>query len=662
MMTTINSLYELFGLSPDCTDDELREAYRRAILQHHPDVNPDQVKTATATTQQLTVAYANLKEYHKYGAKIKNFDHEDGRIVASETVFVSFSFEFNEVDIENIAYRKSSFREAWEAFRQNSTDVLHALRFVHAAFNANREDAISDLLQNPILIDAASMLLSLVESESACETLIKWENILYENQLVKESIQILEDAFSTGKANFKVVEKLRSMHYSFAQGYLPLYASGEKRGKPAPDIRIEHLSRILELGFEYGYIHKLLAEAYHELGDDTQARTHLTRAYEIDPQLIGAVRISRALGFIPAKKPASSKEKKRAKYKYTRPEQIPSPSQIRKWAASGDWNEIFAFADLTKYSPRILPKSRSTIRQIASSLDGCSDTRSKKALECLLDSFYWEVREASIVSLSKIGDKHTLHLLKNLPPDNSRLEECRQQAVSYLKSRVEKQSLIETDITTTELIKRAKQAFAKRDFGQTRFLLESIVTTIEKNDPQYFDMIILLARTCAEMEDPNKAINLIKPIFAKLPIKTRYEISKELAVWLWDHLVFDPYDPVDDEDYLLALDILLKRALTSNKPDEVLENLRYLMGWLELVGENEVAQWLITLVRTEAPGTWYADSLKSGYYHRRIEASEYMKAQLTTIRDRIKTEIPNKLSQVLKSPKTFKDFPHRLSI
>ena len=226
------------------------------------------------------------------------------------------------------------------------------------------------------------MLISKVDSESACVTLIKWADILYEDHLVEESIQILEDVLATGNATSGVEEHLRRKHYYFAQGY----ASKDKK-RPVPAVRIKHLNRILELGFEYDYIYKQLAEAYHDLENDAQARTCLKRAYEINPELSGAVRISRALGF-QDKKTELSKTKKRRRYQFTRPEQIPLPSQIREWAANGDWDEILPFAEPDGYSPRIRSKTRNTLRQIASSLGGCPNIQAvsieESAQLCLL--------------------------------------------------------------------------------------------------------------------------------------------------------------------------------------------------------------------------------------------------------------------------------------
>ena len=62
-MVTIESLYRLFDVPPTCSDDELKHAYFHALLKHHPDKNLDDIDVATVKTQELTVAYANLKNF-----------------------------------------------------------------------------------------------------------------------------------------------------------------------------------------------------------------------------------------------------------------------------------------------------------------------------------------------------------------------------------------------------------------------------------------------------------------------------------------------------------------------------------------------------------------------------------------------------------------------
>lgn len=655
-MTMIKELYDLFGVSPDCIDDELRRAYLFIVRQHHPDMNPDRVEIATAKTQELTKAYTELKKYRQSHTFFSTADHKvcsEGWLEKIVEKSFTFSFLFSGVDIEDIAQRKKSFRDAWNAFRQNPSDVIRSLRLVHAAFEAERQDVIHDLLHNPTIIDAASLLLFCIDQELACITLVKWAEFLYQNQLGEESIRILEDVFYSGRDTSDVREELRRKHYGFAQGYVP----GMKR-KPEPEIRIKHLNRILELGFNYDYIYKLLAEAYHELGNNEQARVHLEQAYKINPQLSGAIKISRNLGLLPEEKSASSKTKKRKKYRYTAPGKIPSSSQIEKWAVDGNWDNILAFADLDSYSPRILSKARNTFRHIASTLGSYNDSRAIETLKKLAYSVYWDVRETSLLSLAKIGDRHTLKFLRNLPPDNSRLETCRENAISHLKARLKNQLKAKTDSPPEELIKLAKQTFDRTDYGQTIFLLENIASTIKQGHPLYFDMKVLLARAYAAMNDSSAAINLIKPVLDKLPAQYRCQIDKEIADWIWNRLVFEVYDSANDEDYLLAIGIHLDNTLTSNSPDEVLKNLRDLTRWLEILGEGDMATWIRMLIKTEAPGTWYVDSHNREQYIRKVQLSSYMRSEIDAIIDRIRTSVPGKISQVLKS-QTLEDVDHK---
>lgn len=53
--------YEVLGLAPDCTEDEVKQSYRRMALVWHPDKNRDN-PDATAKFQQLQEAYATLSD------------------------------------------------------------------------------------------------------------------------------------------------------------------------------------------------------------------------------------------------------------------------------------------------------------------------------------------------------------------------------------------------------------------------------------------------------------------------------------------------------------------------------------------------------------------------------------------------------------------------
>ena len=53
------SLYSSLGLSPDATNDEVKTAYHKAMLQTHPDKSP--TATAQARYQQVQDAYNTIK-------------------------------------------------------------------------------------------------------------------------------------------------------------------------------------------------------------------------------------------------------------------------------------------------------------------------------------------------------------------------------------------------------------------------------------------------------------------------------------------------------------------------------------------------------------------------------------------------------------------------
>jgi len=643
---TTDLLYNIFGVKPTCTDDELRRAYRRALLEHHPDRNLHQIDAATVKTQNINSAYAEIKRHReRQTSGFQGMGSEHGEIIIDGfkfTIEIQGPF-FGGVDIGDIAGRKEAFRKEWQRYQKNPSDPISALRLVHAAFKAEQQHSVKNLLLNPILIDSASLLLSLVENYDACEIIIKWSHILNQNQRGKEAVQILEDAFSTGNSLPSVASELRQLHYSWAQYSDPITGC-----KATPVVRVEHLRRILELGFTYDYIYKLIAEAYHDLGDDEQARVYLHHAFGLNPNLSGAMRISRALGFTQRAQSSLGKPKSPIKYKYSRPEHIPSTDQIRLWAQQGNWNLIIEFANPHDYSPRILSKTREVLRQIAISLEGCQDLKAIGTLVTLLNfNYHWEVSEAALISLSKIGDENTLHLLEKFKPDNWRLASTLKLSIQYLRARVSNQLSPVIKASPQELLARAEKEFSNENYGQARVLLEFLRENSNQSKNIFLDVSVLLARSCAKMNDTRTSVEVIKPILPNLSDKLRKDIYEELGSWLWSDLIFSEYVPINDENYLLALEIHLDLALQAKIPDDVLKNLRSITRLLELLGECNTVQWIRQLIRDEAPGTSYVDEHNRENYIRAVDLSSYIKSHLSNFDMRMKVHATKKLKQIL---------------
>ena len=63
--------YRVLEVAPDATDDEVRRAYRRMSMKHHPDkvahLGPEFQKTATEKFQRVNAAYASIKRTRGMG-------------------------------------------------------------------------------------------------------------------------------------------------------------------------------------------------------------------------------------------------------------------------------------------------------------------------------------------------------------------------------------------------------------------------------------------------------------------------------------------------------------------------------------------------------------------------------------------------------------------
>ena len=68
----ITNYYDVLGVSQNADDKEIKSAYMKLSLKHHPDRNPDNVEESTRLFQQINEAYDTLKD----NGLRKKHDHE----------------------------------------------------------------------------------------------------------------------------------------------------------------------------------------------------------------------------------------------------------------------------------------------------------------------------------------------------------------------------------------------------------------------------------------------------------------------------------------------------------------------------------------------------------------------------------------------------------
>ena len=59
--------YKVLGVSPDASDEEIKQAYRRLAKKYHPDLNPGDAEAAKKM-QQVNAAYERIKNPEKAGS------------------------------------------------------------------------------------------------------------------------------------------------------------------------------------------------------------------------------------------------------------------------------------------------------------------------------------------------------------------------------------------------------------------------------------------------------------------------------------------------------------------------------------------------------------------------------------------------------------------
>lgn len=616
-MTTdrLSADYRLLGVPESCSEHELRRAYLAMLKRCHPDLN-DGDTTAGHRTVEVIEAYERITEQRD---ALRHARTRMSRKTGSPKFGPSDAGDAGPIDINKVAAIKSELYEAWMRWQDAPQDLASALRLVHSALKANRADLVASFLSDSLLVDSALLLREVVGLDEARETLLRWARLIGGPQ----ELTILEDLNESDMGTPETAASLRRCHYS----------AGVNPNLPL-ETRIEHFKRILELGFEYGYVYKLIAEILHDMGDDASARAHLEKAYVLDPELTGAKTISRALGFIgdaaPRRESETSLSAVARTYAYWRNNQVPSASQIRDWSRDGRWEVIRTYADIATYSPSQILRSRPMLRQISIALGTCRERWAVEALSGLINSRYPDIQRPAALSLARLGDDMSVEVLTGQINEWHQSRSYSDGILRYLHAR---RGMLARSVlgdgcdsrsveTLGNELRRAVNAFELGNSGESRAILEAVLPLCDSGSELYDQALLLLARSCATMGDHHLAVELVRDQVELSPELMRHTLLAHLFSWLWSDLVlcennapYD-YDCAFDDEYAYTLWCGYEAITGSTGLDEMLTHIIGMARLLGYLGEVELCDNLARCVRRAAPGTRFAECFDLFGYRR----------------------------------------------
>ena len=145
----IDDPYKVLGVSPDASDDEIKQAYRRLAKKYHPDRNPDDANAAKKM-QEVNAAYEQIKNPEKaqsssgYGGYSNYGGYGYDPFGGYQRTYTSQSTDDNyqKAAYQYIRYRR--YREALNAL-ENSTERNARWYYLSALANDALDNQVTAL-------------------------------------------------------------------------------------------------------------------------------------------------------------------------------------------------------------------------------------------------------------------------------------------------------------------------------------------------------------------------------------------------------------------------------------------------------------------------------------------------------------------------------------
>lgn len=260
--------YKILGIDSNASDVDVKKAFRDLAKKFHPDKNPGDEQTAEQKFKEIVSAYQVLIDREKrrnYDLTLKRINKE-AEINANRSYKMAGNDEKTLCHIILIELLRPDKRKAMQLYEE------FLAKIPNFGFDKYMSDADSRDCEF-LLAEAYHQIGKLDHAE-----------VLYKKLLEKE-------------------EK-RAYFYHFTQEIEDLlkdiYIQNINKAKTSSDILLNQ-QKIIAMklsAYESSWVYKKTAEAYYRLNDFENAINSLKSAFEINPKLPGAKKISKKLGFI----------------------------------------------------------------------------------------------------------------------------------------------------------------------------------------------------------------------------------------------------------------------------------------------------------------------------------------------------------------------------